>query len=202
MVVMIRHHCTDKFNGEGMRFIRYLANGITTSRIIASIMILFTVPFSFVFFLLYTFAGITDMVDGTIARKTHTESKEGAILDSSADIVFLIAILFKLSPILINTFPQWILWATIIIGLIRIGAYMIGVLKFHKFVALHTISNKITGAVLFCVPYFILVADINVIGIFLCILAGISAVEELMIDIIAKQYNPDIRSIFEFNPRL
>ena len=37
---------------------------------------------------MYLFCGITDMVDGTIARKTKSVSEWGARLDTLADNVF------------------------------------------------------------------------------------------------------------------
>lgn len=177
--------------------IKYLANGITISRIISSAFMLFTEPLSLEFYFLYTFSGITDMVDGTIARKMHTESKAGAVLDSVADLTFLLVAFIKLFPTLSHAFPPWILSAVIIIAVIRLSAYAVGALKFHKFIALHTIANKITGALLFCVPYIFLRIDINFVSIILCVIAGISAVEELLINIKMVQYNPDVRSIFE-----
>ena len=68
-----------------------LANIITVSRIIVSISIAFVIPFSSTFFLLYSYCGISDIIDGFVARKTHTESVRGALLDSIADIVFLVS---------------------------------------------------------------------------------------------------------------
>ncbi len=176
---------------------KYLANEITAMRIISAFFILFIKPLSVTFYVLYSISGITDMIDGTIARKTHTESKAGAVLDSIADIVFLITVLIKLLPVLLNMLPHWVIWAITVIAIIRILAYVIGALKFHKFVALHIISNKITGVVLFCVPYFMLKVDSNIVSIVLCIVAGVSSLEELLIDIKSKHFNPDFRSILE-----
>ena len=49
--------------------------------------ILFTVnPFSIKFFIIYTYCGISDMLDGTIARKTETSTELGSILDGLADL--------------------------------------------------------------------------------------------------------------------
>ena len=46
-----------------------MANIITILRIICSIFILFYLPFSIEFYILYLLAGLTDMIDGTVARK-------------------------------------------------------------------------------------------------------------------------------------
>lgn len=158
---------------------------------------LFTEPFSIEFYFLYTFSGITDMADGTIARKMHTESKAGAVLDSLADVTFLSVAFIKLFPLLSLTLPSWTFSVVILIAVIRLSAYAIGALKFHMFIALHTIANKFTGFVLFFVPYIFLRIDINFVIVVVCIIAGISAIEELLIILKSKHYNSDIHSIFK-----
>ncbi len=44
----------------------YLANIVTSLRIVFSLVMLFCPPFSVMFYILYTVSGISDMVDGTI----------------------------------------------------------------------------------------------------------------------------------------
>ena len=79
---------------------KLLANGITTIRIICSIALLFFQVFSLAFYTLYITAGVSDMMDGWVARRTHTTSELGAKLDTIADIVFVIVCLVKLLPVL------------------------------------------------------------------------------------------------------
>ena len=51
-----------------------MANILTGIRSIISAALLFCPVFSPVFYVLYLFAGFTDMIDGTVARKTNTVS--------------------------------------------------------------------------------------------------------------------------------
>ena len=51
-----------------------MANIVTSCRIICSILLLFSPAFSAWFYSMYLLCGLTDMVDGTIARKTNTDS--------------------------------------------------------------------------------------------------------------------------------
>ena len=53
---------------------KYIANIVTSCRIIFSILMLFFPVFSPWFYVMYLLCGLTDMVDGTIARKTNTVS--------------------------------------------------------------------------------------------------------------------------------
>lgn len=77
-----------------------MANLITGCRILCSIVTLFIPALSQKFYVLYLIAGFTDMIDGTVARKTSTVSELGSKLDTVADFVFVAVCLIKLIPIL------------------------------------------------------------------------------------------------------
>ena len=59
-----------------------MANIITGIRRVCSIALLFCPALSVTFKLLYIIAGVSDMIDGTIARKTGTVSELGSTLDT------------------------------------------------------------------------------------------------------------------------
>jgi CDP-diacylglycerol--glycerol-3-phosphate 3-phosphatidyltransferase len=67
-----------------------LANTITFFRIAASIVLLFCPVFSPAFYVFYIAAGLSDMLDGFVARQTDTVSKLGARLDTIADFAFVV----------------------------------------------------------------------------------------------------------------
>ena len=79
---------------------KQLANIITGVRIIGSIALLFFPVFSFGFYAIYLLCGFSDMIDGTIARKTNTVSEFGSKLDTAADLVFVAVCLIKVLPLL------------------------------------------------------------------------------------------------------
>lgn len=127
-----------------------LANIITYTRIIASIVLLFLKTFSLKFNILYLYAGFTDMIDGFVARKTKSESKQGAILDSIADICFVLVCFYKVLTIL--HIDLWIIVFVLLIALIRIINILIGYIKHNELVLLHTKLNKLTGFLLYLLP--------------------------------------------------
>ena len=86
--------------------IKYIANIITGSRIIFSLPLLFIPLSSACFYVFYLFCGFTDMIDGTIARKTGAVSKLGAKLDTIADFVFFTARHMKRCDGKNNPFPS------------------------------------------------------------------------------------------------
>ena len=118
---------------------KYIANIITSCRIVLSLSLLF-IPLSSAWcYVIYLFTGFTDMVDGMIARKTDTVSEFGSSLDTVADFVFLAVSLSKFLPIL--ELPAWLwLWIAII-ALMKITSIIIGVMIQHRFIALHSILS-------------------------------------------------------------
>jgi len=70
--------------------IKNIANMITLTRIIGTFSLLLFKPLSLIFQFLYVVCGLSDILDGYIARKTRTVSQTGMVLVSIADLVFLV----------------------------------------------------------------------------------------------------------------
>ena len=83
-----------------------MADIITLMRILLSFVLLFCPVFSPAFFALYVAAGISDMIDGAVARKTDTVSELGSRLDTVADLVLTAVCLIRLLPAL--DVPIWL----------------------------------------------------------------------------------------------
>ena len=91
-----------------------MPNVISALRIAGSIGLLFCNVTGWPFWTLYALCGISDMVDGWLARKLHAETKAGAILDSVADLSFVACCAIRLLPHL--SIPSWLwIWAGIIV---------------------------------------------------------------------------------------
>ena len=175
-----------------------VANIITSIRIIGVFLLLYTKSSSVVFYIIYTLCGVSDAIDGWVARKTKTTSEFGAKLDSLADILFYFTMLVKLLPILINQLPSFIWCLTAGIIGIRILGYVVAYMKYHKFASLHTYMNKITGLMVFLIPYIVKSEGINSFSIFVCLVAFVAALEELMVHICSRECHPNEKSLFDF----
>ena len=153
-----------------------IANFITGSRIIFSLAMLTFPVFSVGFYFCYMLAGFSDMIDGTIARKLGTESKFGRNFDTIADIVFLASSAYKLFP---EFKIPWVIWLWIsIIAVIKIINIIFGFVRKKKFTAVHSPTNKVTGAVLFLLPLTLTVLDIRYSSIPVCMIASFAAIQE------------------------
>ena len=155
---------------------KHIANILTGCRIFGSILLLFYPAFSLEFFIVYILCGFSDMIDGTIARKTNSTSKFGRQLDTIADLFFVAASLIKLLPAI--HIPQWLwIWGSVI-AVIKIGNIIWGYVSKKQFISLHTIMNKVTGLLLFLLPLTASFAELQHIAIVVCSIATLSAIQE------------------------
>lgn len=173
-----------------------IADIITLLRIFGTILLLFLKPLTLVFFYVYALTGLTDVLDGWIARKTKNAGEFGARLDSIADLIFYTVILIRFLPILLIKLPNEIWYVVTVIFCVRISAYITAAIKYRRFASLHTYLNKFTGFAVFLIP-FSLATDYAVLFCFaVCAVAALSSLEELVIHIIGKSYCPNVKSIF------
>lgn len=172
------------------------ADVITILRISGTTLLVSLQPLSAGFFLLYSLTGLTDVLDGWIARKTKTASDFGAKLDSIADLLFYAVMLFRVFPSLWNNLPGKIWYAVAAIGIVRILAYLIAAVKYLRFAALHTYMNKLTGMAVFLVPFLLVTKYATVFCWAVCVVAAVASLEELVIHLFSQAYRPNAKSIF------
>ena len=153
-----------------------MANTITVFRIAASVILLFCPVFSPAFYVLYIAAGLSDMLDGFVARKTNTVSNLGAKLDTVADFVFVVVCLIKLLPIL--RIPAWLYIWIGMIALIKAVDIVSGFAVQKRFVAVHSVMNKVTGALLFLLPLTIPAVPLKYSAVIVCAAATFAAIQE------------------------
>lgn len=154
---------------------KQLPNAISALRFLGAVCLLFFEVESCAFWVIYFVCGLSDMADGYLARKFGCESKTGAMLDSLADLVFVICCCFKLIPVL--AFPKWLwIWGGVIVA-IKVINQMCALVMYKKCVFPHTMANKVTGVLLFLsVPTafwtFIPIVIVEVVATFAAIQEG------------------------------
>lgn len=172
-----------------------IANIITILRIILSIALLKIDMFSSLFFTVYIMCGVSDFLDGYIARKMNMASKLGSRLDSIADICFVISMFIIMLPV-INILKYIVLWILIVV-FVRITSIIIVIRKYNTFAILHTYGNKLSGFMLFCLPLVYNIMNTNLLASIICVIASISAIEEVIIHLLSKELKVDVSSIIE-----
>jgi len=154
-----------------------IPNLLSLLRIVLCLPLLMVDAMTMPFWTLYVTAGLTDMLDGFLARRWGVESKFGARLDSLADFVFVLVVGYKMFPWLKLPATLWMMIGLIVLVKI-INAISSFVVK-HRIKFLHTKANKLTGFLLFVgmmaigQSYFIPVAwMISCIALFAAIQEG------------------------------
>jgi cardiolipin synthase len=74
-------------------------------------------------FVLFVIAGISDAVDGFLAKRFHMQSEVGALLDPLADKALLVSIYVSLG--LASDFPRWLVILVVSRDVIIIGAVIV-----------------------------------------------------------------------------
>ncbi len=174
-----------------------IPNMITTFRILGTLLLAAAPTLSPAFFVIYSLCGISDVLDGFIARKTNSMSELGAKLDSVADLLFYSVMVIKMMPLLIKYLPAvswYMLWGVV---LVRILIYVIVGIKCHKFSSLHTYLNKFTGLVTFLIPYMIQSTIFACYSVFGCSIAALATAEEILIHIFKKDSHTNVKSLYE-----
>lgn len=158
-----------------------LANIVTSTRILSTVLLIVFKIYSLPFIIAYIYAGLSDVIDGFIARKLHIESELGSKLDSISDLFFYTVMMIKIWPLLVAYLPSYmwnILW--IIFG-IRVCLYVYTQLRHHELLSNHTVFNKATGAAMFLLPIMILTKEFVIYAAVVETIAFIAAIYEIFV---------------------
>ena len=171
------------------------ANILTIIRIIMSVVLFFVFNQPVLFFVLYIIGGLTDVLDGYVARLTNTQSELGARLDSIADIMLFAIILMSVIRWMGKDIFAYIPFLAVIAA-VRLINLVIAAYKYHTFAIIHTIGNKAAGFLLFFAPIIIRLKQPWALWL-MCILAFLSALEETLIHITSNELEINRPSIFK-----
>jgi len=183
--------------------LKYIPNMLGFLRIILTIALIFITPvLGIISFVVFVIAGLTDMIDGPLARRIpNGASKLGADIDAFADMFMIIVGVFVIIPAMEGLW-NW-LWFTIIAALVFkvLSASLTGLYKHKKVLFTHTIGNKLAAIFLFLMPvlYFITGPHIvvNLYFVFLIVWVFTVTIEEGLINLLLKKPNTNIRGIWQ-----
>ena len=141
----------------------WIPNLLTLIRFLGGIVLIFLPIPGKAFYTVYILCGLTDALDGFLARRLRTAS--------------------PMMPILRRRLPGWIWYIVAFVLALRLTSYLVAAFKLHKFAAVHTIANKATGAMVFGVG---LVLNLSILTLYCLALAAVatwSSTEELVMHI-------------------
>ena len=156
-----------------------MADALTALRILCGLAVLFCPAFSKGYYLLYLFGSLTDALDGAVARRLGKETEFGARLDTIADTVFVLAVMIK--TICAVYVPVWLIVWIAVIAAVKALNVISGLVRYRRFVPVHSAANKVCGALLFVLPLCIgrfPWQPVAVLVILTCVAATFAAVQE------------------------
>jgi len=182
---------------------KQLPNILSFSRIPLSILLPFLVNHSGWFVTVYVITGLTDILDGQLARKHGRCTEFGAKLDGFADMLFMLSLLvivFALQQ-LHRFIALHVLIALAAVVMLKVTNLILGRVKFRVWSTMHTKANKVTAMpFLFLVPVLVVTGAVtlwlNVILALLLLLVLAANVEETLILLRCKTYDANTVSIF------
>ncbi len=179
-----------------LKELRLLPNMLSLSRILFLPLLytLFFLEHVAAFLMLYAVIGVTDMLDGLIARKMGLISRTGQFLDSLADICFNLSTAFFLVRRIPRISQEYIHLLTVLV-LLGIVYLAITLVKFRRVHFIHTNLFRTAGVciyVCFIISFFIEPIFFSRLVMLLLIL---SFVESILICLIYGEVDPDIRYI-------
>ena len=173
---------------------KQIANILTSVRMIISSILLTFSRLDAAFLALFCVCGITDLIDGPIARATETESILGAKLDSAGDVLTyaaMVRIMILEKAITLKT----VLWFLLPLSGMVVSA-LIAKLRFHSFFFLHTALGKFFGAGCFFVPFSFFAGTVNDHLTFVWVIALLAAVEMVVIQLRNDRAESDIPFLY------
>ena len=156
-----------------------MANIITGIRLICAVGLIVCSPFSSWFYAVYLLGGISDVLDGFLARRLKTETAFGAKFDTVADMVFAVVVILKV--VLTIDIPLWLIVWIGGIAVIKCFNIVLGFVLHKRFVAEHTVLNKLCGGLLFAIPLgigWLPHLPLAILILLTCAAATVAAVQE------------------------
>lgn len=169
------------------------ADLLSLSRIPLSLLLFAVEPLSLEFLAIYSLCGLTDILDGYVARMTGTSTAYGRSLDSLADAWLAVILLLCLIPHL-----EWEAWMVVwisAIAAVRLVALGAGTGRFGTPAFMHTYLNKTAGVFLALSPFLLVLLGLMPAVVLVCGVTSVSALEYLYINCSAKDFDPELKTV-------
>lgn len=180
---------------------RQIPNILSMLRILLSVLLLPLIPVQPGFIVVYVLIGLTDVFDGLIARKFGYESEFGAKLDSLADMLFYMILIYIILRLYSPIFRIPHLAVLIAIIGVRLINMVLTKRKYKTVVFVHTLANKLSGLVVYLVPLMIGVVREEMVIWCALVIPLVAAIEEILMTL--RYTEPDLnrKSIFQLKRR-
>jgi len=189
-----------------MKFKKHIPNAISVLRLATCFSLLGITQISdrfimkLTFTVVFCFVGLTDVLDGWIARKFHLQSELGAKLDNIADTcVFCVGFISMMFLLKLKFYPSFA-HCMIPLGIataLKVFSFALTKVRFGQWNSMHTYLNKTLGTVIsLCIPYCIWMDKIDYkAAIAISAFIAVTVAEDTFILLTSETYNANHKGI-------
>ncbi len=171
-----------------------LPDALTVSRAVVAPALPFLVDLPVPFVAVLAWCALSDVLDGALARRSGTASDRGAGLDSAADAVLTLALLVAGARALGPDLPGFVP-AVAVIALVRAAGMVVCRVRHGRVVLLHSWANRAAGTLVTVGVLVVVLTGRTEVLVAACVVAAVSAVEELAVHVVSTEADPDRRSL-------
>ena len=180
-----------------MSFVKQIPNALTTSRFFVAAYLLgdcLDGAMSRLFVPLFVYAGVSDVLDGILARALKAESQRGCVLDAYADIALYggaVIYVWFLYPLVIKAH---ILWLAAVLALL-FSSWGYSLIKFKRLTSYHTYASKAWAFSIYAALCVLFVYDSALLLVPMFALGICANTEEILITRTMPYWKGDIRGL-------
>ena len=175
---------------------RQIPNALSGLRLLLSPLLVFSFSRPSLFLSFYVLCGISDVLDGYLARRNGWASSLGQKLDSAADLAFFVSLAWVVAlEWKVRSFAAALplIFAVIIVRFISL---LVALLKYRALAIVHTLGNKASGLLVYlAVPLFLVFPEVKIV-IAVSLVCLLAAIEELLVHLTSSELDRDRQSLF------
>ena len=172
---------------------KMIPNAITVLRIVGAAALMVLPLFTRGFFIVYVLCAAFDFLDGFFAKILDAKTELGNRLDHIASLLFIAALSIRLVSS-INV-PDWAIYVLMGIAFIKCASIVFGAVRFKKAPFINSDWNKAAKFTFYFIPVWYMFAGMIFTCVVVLFVLLVAAVEELVINLTSKKYDPDIKTI-------
>lgn len=140
-------------------------------------------------------AGLSDALDGFIARRWRTASAYGSRLDSIADVSVIVSTVFWIALLMPGIILDHKMLVTVWV-LLEASAILVGWIKFRRIANLHLYSSKAAGVIAYAFVIVAFIFGYNEVLFYIALAAlMVASAEALTLELLCSRVDEHMKSI-------